>query len=182
MFGFSFKDKVKKVLEKHFNYRPNFVQKPMLSAIASQAKSQGANEYDAAIMFMMTQMGALIDGDPRIEPFIRKHLRNIDKIIHLAASPSPDIRRMMDEILKQHGLNSSTVQDEHEGFKVWLKAFKARCATINQQLSINTDGSSMIDFMDQEPLVHAYEDGVPPEKLADQFAPTYDVNTFGMNS
>lgn len=178
MLGLSFKGRTKKVLAKYFKYKPNSMQAPVLSKVASQAKHSGVNEYDAAIMFMLSQLNALSSGDPRVESFVLEHLENIERIIHLSASPRRDIQEMMGIVSDNLGL----VKNDYGSFEDWIKRFKKTCAYINPQLSIDEGGGSLIDFMDHEPLKRAYEDGVSPDIVAEQFARSFDIKEFGLGA
>jgi hypothetical protein len=106
MFGSSLKSKTKNVLKKDFYYAPiHAVQKPALSGIVQQAKSQNLNEYDAAIMFMLVQMNALSPSDSRAAGFITEQGQNIENVMSLAASPRSEILHMLNEIKSKHSSN-----------------------------------------------------------------------------
>lgn len=120
MLGLSFKGKTKKVLSKYFKYKPNSIQAPVLTKVASQAKLSGVNEYDAAIMFMLSQLNTLKPGDPRVESFTLEHLENIKSIIHLAASPKRDIQEMMDVV----SVNVGLTKNDQGSFEDWITRFK----------------------------------------------------------
>lgn len=104
MFGFGFKSKVKSVLNDNFNYPVTGFQKPTLSAICNNAKHNGVNEYDAAIMFMMVQMNMLEGNSTDVISFIKKHTNNIKSVQSLAASPESDVSQMLSEIHTKHGI------------------------------------------------------------------------------
>jgi hypothetical protein len=177
MFGLSLKDKTHKVLQKDFEYQPNQMQKPVLAAVVSQAKTTGVNEYDAAILFMLAQMNALEPDDEALEinKFVLKHIDSIERCSHKAESSIDDIEDMINQIAVKHG-----VEIPASGFSEWIIKFKVVCANINEQLSIDDEGKSLIDFMDQTPLRSAYYDRVLPGELAEQFAPTFDARKFGL--
>ncbi len=59
----------------------------ILKDICKQAKLQGVNEYDAAIMFMMVQMNSLQGGGDDVKAFIGTHCHNIKSVLSLAHSP-----------------------------------------------------------------------------------------------
>ena len=104
MFGFGFKSKVKSVLNNNFNYPVTGFQKPTLSAICSNAKHDGVNEYDAAIMFMMVQMNMLEGNSPDVISFIKNHTNNIKSVQSLAVSPDNDVTQMLSEIHAKHSV------------------------------------------------------------------------------
>lgn len=104
MFGFGFKSKVKSVLNDNFNYPVTGLQKPTLSAICNNAKNDGVNEYDAAIMFMMVQMNMLEGNSPDVISFIKIHTRNIKTVQSLAVSSENDVSRMLNEIYAKHSI------------------------------------------------------------------------------
>lgn len=106
MFGFGFKGRTKKILQEHFQYTPGAIHSPVLSGIVAQAKASGVNEYDAAIMFMVTMMNSLSGQDSRTEEFVNNHVSNIQRIIHLADSPSQDVYQMIELVKSNHGISS----------------------------------------------------------------------------
>ena len=61
----------------------------------------------------------------------------------------------------------------------WLTEFKEEAGVINPQLKPDEKGSSLIDFMEHEPLQRAHRDGVQPRPLAADFAAQFDITTFG---
>ncbi len=63
-------------------------------------------------------------------------------------------------------------------FEDWYAVFKKTAGETNQQLKQSSDGVSMLDFMDQEPLHRAFRDKVEPESLAKSFANQYNFSTF----
>lgn len=183
MFGFGFKGKTKKVLQEHFQYSLGAIHSPVLSGIVSQAKMTGVNEYDAAIMFMTTMMNSLSGHDPRTEDFINTHVENIKRIIHLANSPPQDIYQIIDLIKSNHEMGEEqsveTEDLEYDTFEEWLEAFRIKFAEVNPRLAVSSDNTSLIDFMDHEPLRNAFTDKVSPEVVATGFAQSFDPRTFG---
>jgi hypothetical protein len=188
MFGLGFKGKIKQVLSNDFRYEPNAMMGPVLSEIASQAKAHGANEYDAAIMFMLSQMNALMGDGDNVKIFIDNHSQNIVRLISLTSSPYEEIIEMLDQVRVGHGLealsNSSKKDDylggpDYSSFQEWYQDFQTSCGEHDAGLKPNEDGASLIDFMDHEPLERAYRDGICPDKLATKFASDFDIRTFG---
>ncbi len=106
MFGFSFKDRVKKVLREEFGYEPAGGIAHVLNEISDQAKNSGANEYSAAIMTMFVAMNSLTPdpSDARVTDFIKEHSLNVARTMHQANQPENDIKEMLEEILENHGL------------------------------------------------------------------------------
>jgi hypothetical protein len=76
--------------------------------------------------------------------------------------------------------NSKNPIEAYETFESWYEIFCKSAATVNAQLMRNDkDGSSLIDFMDHNPLKQAFEDGVDPIELGRDFAKEFDITTFG---
>ncbi|MCC6208946.1 MAG: hypothetical protein IT488_12460 [Gammaproteobacteria bacterium] len=68
----------------------------------------------------------------------------------------------------------------YETFESWYKIFCKSAADVNSQLMMNDkDGSSLIDYMDHDPLKRAFKDGVDPVGLGRDFAKEFDITTFG---
>lgn len=61
----------------------------------------------------------------------------------------------------------------------WFSKYKQSAGVINPGLEVDKDGRSLIDFMDDEPIRRAYNDGVDPIKLGAEFGEGFDVLSFG---
>lgn len=61
----------------------------------------------------------------------------------------------------------------------WYIAFVDTCSELNQNIVIDEHGNSIIDFLDHEPLRRAFNDGISPESVACEFAPSFNIQTFG---
>ena len=182
MFGFP--SKVKSILHNNFNYRPDMHQSFILKDICKQAKLQGVNEYDAAIMFMMDQMNSLQGGGDDVKAFIGTHCHNIKSVLSLAHSPYSEIIAMLTEIEKNHGMVSGTDAANSGNplfptFEDWISEFKHHCGKYNPGLKVDDNGESLVDFVDHAPLKRAFHDRVSPEEVAKAFAPQFDPSTFG---
>lgn len=77
-----------------------------LRAICKEAKQEGANEYDAAIMFMLVQMNALEGNSSDVNSFIKNHSTNIKAIIDSASSTESEVLSLLSFIELKHGLNN----------------------------------------------------------------------------
>jgi len=107
MFGFSLKDKAKKILENDIGiYRPT---SSWLNHIVRQGKPQEYNEYDVAIYFCMTEWEfnmdhALQHGDKESKKHwyktIHSQIKLLRKIEHLAHQDLP-FRARIDQIIKK---------------------------------------------------------------------------------
>lgn len=62
-------------------------------------------------------------------------------------------------------------------FEGWYMAYKRGAAEINPAL-LNADGSSILDFMEKEPLMRAFDDGVDPIMLGREFAEGFESDKF----
>jgi len=67
----------------------------------------------------------------------------------------------------------------YASYEEWLIAYKKAAASVNPQLELSEDGSSLIDFMDDEPTQRAFKDNVDPEYLGKEFGKQFDLTTFG---
>jgi hypothetical protein len=67
----------------------------------------------------------------------------------------------------------------YSNFGEWYEVFKATAGKLNPKLKQNSDGGSLIDFMDHARLHQSYADKVEPELLGSQFAKQYDYLAFG---
>jgi hypothetical protein len=68
---------------------------------------------------------------------------------------------------------------EYTSWDEWYLAFKQEAGAQNPQLKTNKEGKSLVDFMEDEPLKRAFQDGKDPLELAREFADQFDVRTFG---
>lgn len=107
MFGIGFRSAVKSVLDQNFEYHPVSFQVHILKQVCSSAKAHGANEYDAAVMFMLSQMNALYSSDNDSQEFIKKHVNNIRRIYNKCKGSSDDIEALIAVVLKNHGMACS---------------------------------------------------------------------------
>lgn len=189
MFDWWFETKTRYVLIKKFNYPPSPLTNPILKGLVAEARSQHLNQYDAAIKFMMVMMNSLeADGHPDTLNFLKVQARNIENNCFMAFSPFSDIISTLGIILQKHGLvgrtpvyadENSTKKIIYNTYDAWLLVYKEACGNINSNLQTEVEDSSLIDFMDQEPLRRAYRDGVDPKMLGAAFAQQFDINTFG---
>lgn len=60
----------------------------------------------------------------------------------------------------------------------WIDIFKLRCSEINIQLELDENNGSFVDYMDQTPLRQAYNEGIDPVEIADDFAPSFNLQDF----
>ena len=66
-------------------------------------------------------------------------------------------------------------------FEDWYAEYKKSAAETNQKLSLNAEGGSLLDYMDNEPLHRAFQDKVDPKSLGKSFAEQYDLSKFISN-
>ena len=176
MFGFGFMGKVKNVLRQEFNYQPGGMQNNVLKQIKNTAKMYDANEYDVAIMFMLVQMNSLYGSDKRTQDFINLHVGNIRRVLYKAKNSPADIEAQIADVQSNHGISSAP---KILSFNSWLTEFKLGCQEVNPGLSIDENGKSLVDFMDQTPLQRAHKDGVEAKELGREFGATFDPEKFG---
>ena len=108
MFGFSFKERVEKIIRQHFDYEFGNVPVP-IDGICSETRGSGGNEYDAACMIMIVLMNTLYREDDleyrrsENEEFVLKHAKNV-MIAGARAAQKQDNRLMLLEVLDKFGL------------------------------------------------------------------------------
>lgn len=78
----------------------------------------------------------------------------------------------------EYGDNEKIDNTTFESFENWYREFKKTAFQLNSQLALEEDGTSLLDFMDHEPLKRAYRDNVPPVIVATEFASQFDLTTF----
>ena len=60
----------------------------------------------------------------------------------------------------------------------WYTKFKHWAGACNEQLRVNDEGRSFLDFLDNKPLRLAHEDKVDPIDLAEEFAAQFDLDSY----
>lgn len=102
--GIKFKTKVLNILKDDFKYEPGFFQLGVLRMVCTKARKLKVNEYDAAIMFMLSQINAL-SHNQETQVFVKKHLSQISKILEKAVSPNSEILSMIEIVAKKHEIS-----------------------------------------------------------------------------
>jgi len=107
MYLFGFKGRAERVLIQHFAYPLNSLNAPIFAGICRQAKSFGANEYDAAILFMLVQMNALTPhlDSIKAQSFIEEKSERMSRIAYKSSRPSQEWVQTLNEIRERHGLS-----------------------------------------------------------------------------
>ena len=118
MFGFSFKDKVIKIISSELGYSIPLHSKVMLPGICNQAREFNLNLYDAAIFFISVTMNSLSDpaGDAQSRSFIDEKSRRAFRLIPQAASPRSEIVSLLDTVRTKAnlpGLESPDQERKH---------------------------------------------------------------------
>ena len=67
----------------------------------------------------------------------------------------------------------------HATFESWFLAYKRGAIQSQPSLAPAPGGSSLLDFMETEPLERAFRDNVDPEWLGRDFGKQFDLRTFG---
>lgn len=70
------------------------------------------------------------------------------------------------------------ISEKYRSFEDWYSVFKKTVAEENPQLAESENNTSLLDFMDHEPLKRAFRDGIEPEYLARKFAKQFDITKF----
>jgi hypothetical protein len=71
---------------------------------------------------------------------------------------------------------SNSLRSEEVDWEYWYAVYREEAGKVNSELSIKSNGLSLIDFMDDEPLRRAYRDKVEPRSLARIFAKQFDIS------
>ena len=166
MFGFSFNDRVKKIVRQDFDYELSAGIAHVFSDVCSQAKQSGANEHAAAIMVMIVAMNSLsVDDDPafnvRITDFISEKSKMILQMAHLANQPKEDIEEMLFGVLEKHGLekkfegqlSSSADSDSPPSKSDLVQQVKVAGDSFIEGLLVMTDqlaGAASKDFLSED--------------------------------
>jgi hypothetical protein len=179
MFGWGFADKVRGVLRAHFRYQPDPVYQVTLVKMAKDLYRLGHNEYDAACMFMLTLMNSLSPSGGEVTEFVRAHTDTVTRLIPMSNFGS-QFPPLIEKLRAAHEVSVTQSNSKYPAFDSWFTTYKAECARINSALAPNENGTSLIDFMQDEPLRRAHRDGIDPKDLAAKFAPSFDITTFGM--
>ena len=104
MFGFSLKSKTIKVLKKDFKYSVQPMHRHVLGQICGEASKQQLNEYDAAIMFMMTQINSITEKTDRVSFFTEVQMNNIKSVMSLAKTPYNELLEFVNSVSKAKDL------------------------------------------------------------------------------
>lgn len=124
------------------------------------------------------------------QEFLAGHAAGQDESLVGARQQSPNSTQLYGTIWCEHVLTRMCENDapgppssqSSLPYEEWFRIYKDTCAKQNKQLLASKDGTSLIDFMEQEPLKRAHRDGVSPVTLAQQFASQFDLSTFGKRS
>jgi len=72
----------------------------------------------------------------------------------------------------------STTSSEGQSWDIWYATFKAVATLGNSRLQLHGADENIIDLMDHQPLIEAFNRAVDPTKLGEQFAADFDVGVF----
>ncbi|TQP67205.1 hypothetical protein [Vibrio cholerae] len=158
-----------------------FGQRPHKIAVAASALANGIEMFEGqnstrlAIALSLGNVISEIEVNGNLYPFNSLDHRLLETSVAIfsefAQEPSnADFR---------NELRGNSKDWEYLSWNDWFLAFKSEAAKINPQLATNEQGSSLIDFMEHEPLKRAYKDRVDPKSLAKDFAEQFDVKSFG---
>ena len=175
MFGFGIQAKTIHVLRDLFGYEIGG-RLPKLSRLINEMKSAGFDEFDIATMFMITEL-EMLNASEKTDHCVADI---VDKIEGLTID-RPSVRAMVN-ILKPQFLEKFKRTRNAENlvsFEKWLYRFKKRCGEINQELEVDENGQSIVDFFEMTVLKEACRNNESPEKMAEIFAPTFSITSFG---
>ncbi len=72
----------------------------------------------------------------------------------------------------------STANSEGQSWDIWYATFRAVATLGNSRLQLQGADENIIDLMDHQPLIEAFNSAVDPAKLGEQFAADFDVGVF----
>ncbi len=152
-----------------------FGQRPHKISVAAAALADGIGRFEAqdtnreALILALSNVLSEIETNGRLYPF-----NGIDEILLEAAGAI--FVAMTEELRGRSG--NTTPPSAYATFEDWYAEFKIGAGKANPALR-EADGSSLIDFMDHEPLRRAFRDRVEPRSLGTEFAKSFDIRKFG---
>lgn len=157
-----------------------FGQRPHKISVAACAIANGlelfadGNMNRNALMFSLGNILSEIETNGRLYPLNSLDHQLLETSMYIFA----EITKEFSEFHSPDSVDDIISESEYSAWEDWLQAFKVEAEKENEQLKIKENGSSLIDFVDHEPLKRAYRDGVDPRSLARDFAAKFDVATF----
>jgi hypothetical protein len=157
-----------------------FGQRPHKISVAAAALANGLDQFakgDTNRSALVLSLGTVLS---EIETNGRLYsLTGVDQtLIEAAAMIFSDAVKETESRDSQRQPQASRTRTSYASFESWYAEFKTIAGKTNPQLA-QSDGKSLLDFMDHEPLRRAYRDGVSPATVAVPFAKSFDIRSFG---
>lgn len=159
-------------------FNGKFGQRPHKISVAASALAKGTeflDEDDTNRNAIMLALGMLIqecEVNGRLYP-----LNSLDfALLEQASNTFSEYTSILPKI---DLFEPEEAEYVYETWDEWFHAFKVEAAKCNPQLKINDNGSSLIDFMDNEPLERGFKAGADPKELGQRFASQFDILSFG---
>ena len=86
--------------------------------------------------------------------------------------------KLFGEAPLQSTTKPSVKRSEGLSWEVWYAKFKTVATLGNSRLQLQGTDENIIDLMDHEPLIEAFNSAVDPTQLGEQFAADFDVGAF----
>lgn len=158
-----------------------FGQRPHKIAVAASALANATQLFDSgdlngnAVVMSLGNILSEIETNGRLYP-----LNSLDhQLLEGAVTVFSRIAKDFEDSPLSNEIDALMGDKLDLTWEEWLMEFKEEAGAINPQLKPDEKGSSLIDFMEHEPLQRAHRDGVNPKSLAADFAAQFDITTFG---
>jgi hypothetical protein len=173
----------RKLIEMVWKTKPDifagkFGQRPHKLAVAAFALALGARLFDegnpnrAALVIALGNLLSELEVNGRLYP-----LNSLDHVLlETAVATFKVATDNIPDALKDF---VDGPRPTYDNFEAWYEVFKRVAGELNPQLKTGTNGFSLVDVMEHEPLRNAFRASVDPEVLAREFASTFDIATFG---
>ncbi len=104
--GLFFKAKALRILKEEFACTPIKAQIPVFSEIVREARRTHANEYEAAIFFMLAQLNVLIPdaANRKVVEFVERHSKKAAQLTRRFTASSAAVLDLLNGIRARHGL------------------------------------------------------------------------------
>lgn len=185
MLSFGFLARVKIILGKEFGYQPHTMYSGAVKQLSDSARQEGLNEYDAAIRIMLQMMYMVVDNPSPTQKSLDFVTRHAETILTLRpkATAQAEILDMLQHVLNRAQGGSryaerameDTIGHGYTTFDSWFSAFLIECEKMFPELKSREGKESILhavrDYIDQEPLKAAFNDGKHPQTAAEIFGP-----------
>jgi hypothetical protein len=162
-------------------FEGKFGQRPFKITVAASALANGIGLFrdgdpnrDAIVLSLGSILSEL-ETNGRLYP-----LNSLDgELIEASMATFAEIAKEFSESPIATEVDRITGSPEYATWEGWYRVFKVEAAKQNPQLTVDEEGISLIDLMEDEPLKRAFHDGVDPKALSKEFAEQFDITSFG---